>query len=134
MDDTQRRTRILVVDDEELNRNLMCEMLRAMWHECETASDGLDALSKLDASFDVVLLDAMMPAMDGFEVARHIRARDDVRNIPIIMVTGVATRDQRMRAVEAGVNGFIAKPAHWTELRVAIETAVIPASQSQSLH
>src|SRR5688500_19049175 len=66
--------RILVVDDDPINRELLMGMLEALGHECETAADGLEALAKLQLEIDLVLLDVMMPGIDGYEVASRIRA------------------------------------------------------------
>lgn len=110
--------RILIVDDEPINRELLQEMLRALGHETEGAGDGIEALNKLALGFDLVLLDGMMPRLDGFEVARRIRLQSHYPDVPIIMVTALNTREDRLRAVESGANDFIAKPIDRTELRV----------------
>jgi len=109
---------ILVVDDEEENRKLLMAMLESFGHISETAKDGLEALAKLKLGIDLVLLDVRMPGMDGFEVVRRIRGDTEAHDIPIIMVTGLAGKEERLRAVEVGVNDFISKPVDITELRV----------------
>ena len=68
-----RRKHILIVDDEPRNQMLIKELLEIHGHSSEPASNGLEALEKLKAGFDLVLMDIMMPGMDGFEVVRHIR-------------------------------------------------------------
>jgi putative two-component system response regulator len=110
--------RVLVVDDEAANRELLEAMLESLGHEPELARDGLEALAKVKLDIDLVLLDVMMPGMDGFEVARRIRQTPDLSDPPIIMVTALTGREDRLRAVEAGANDFIAKPIDKTELRV----------------
>lgn len=114
--------RILVVDDEEMNRELIEALLEDFGHEVELAEDGVEALAKLKMDFDLVLLDVMMPGMDGFEVARRIRANPDTKDLPIIMVTALSDREDRLRAVEAGANDFIAKPVDKMELKVRMES------------
>lgn len=114
--------RILVVDDEEMNRELIEALLEDFGHESELAEGGAEALAKLNLDFDLVLLDVMMPGMDGFEVARHIRENPDTKDLPIIMVTGLSDREARMRAVEAGANDFIAKPVDRMELKVRMDS------------
>jgi len=110
--------RILIVDDKEQNREVLEAMVEALGHEPELAQDGLEALAKLELDIDLVLLDVMMPGMDGFEVVRRIRQHPDVSDLPIIMVTGLTSKEDRLRAAEAGANDFISKPVDMTELRV----------------
>lgn len=114
--------RILVVDDEEMNRDLIEALLEDFGHEAELAEGGEEALAKLNLDFDLVLLDVMMPGMDGFEVARHIRENPDTKDLPIIMVTALSDKEDRLRAVEAGANDFVAKPVDITELRVRMDS------------
>ena len=110
--------RILIVDDVEQNRELLESILTSLGHEAETAGDGVEALAKLKLDIDLVLLDVQMPGMDGFEVARRIRKDPDVSDIPIVMVTVLTGKEDRLRAVEAGANDFITKPVDKTEVRV----------------
>ena len=112
--------RILVVDDEPGNRELLEAMLMGLGHESELAPDGFVALAALKRGFDLVLLDVMMPGMDGFEVARRIRSGADQPDIPICMVTSLTGKEERLRAVEVGANDFIAKPVDKTELKVRV--------------
>ena len=114
--------RILIVDDEPKNQRLIKEFLDVLGHSSEPANDGLEALEKLKSGFDLVLLDVMMPGMDGFEVVRHIRENKAFADIPVIMVTVLDDRETRLRAVEAGANDFINKPIDRTELSVRIES------------
>ena len=114
----KRLQRILVVDDEEPNRDLLKQMIGVFGHEAELAKDGFEALAKLHMNIDLVLLDVVMPGMDGFEVARRIRSTSQTWDIPIIMVTARSGKEDRLRAVEAGANDFIAKPFDMTELKV----------------
>lgn len=110
--------RILVVDDEELNRDLLTDMLESFGHESEIAIDGIETLSKVKLDIDLVLLDVMMPGMDGFEVVQRIREDSDVRDIPIVMVTALTAKEDRLRAVKVGANDFIAKSVDRNELRL----------------
>ncbi len=117
-DESARPKRILIVDDEEFNCELLEGLMESFGHQTATARDGHEALSKLTPDFDLVLLDAMMPGMDGFEVARRIRALPQVAQMPIIMVTALTSKEDRLQAVEAGANDFVIKPIDRTELRV----------------
>lgn len=110
--------RILVVDDERYNRDLLDAMLESLGFRAELANDGAEALAKLGPGIDLVLLDIMMPGIDGFEVARRIRQHPQFGHIPIIMVTALESKEDRLRAVEAGANDFISKPIDRVELSV----------------
>lgn len=117
-----RPKRILVVDDEKRNRDLLEFLLEALGHEVELASNGPEALSRLNSDIDLVLLDVMMIGMDGFEVARRIRGHHECEDVPIIMVTVLTSKEDRLRAVQAGANDFISKPIDRTELRVRMDS------------
>ena len=118
----KERKRILIVDDEPANRDLLEALLTGMGHETESAADGDQALARLGLGFDLILLDVMMPNMDGFEVARRVRGGTECPDIPICMVTTLSGREERLRAVEAGANDFIAKPVDKTELKIRAES------------
>lgn len=110
--------RILVADDESLNLKVLAAFVRDFGHEAVLAGSGDQALAAFDASIDLALLDVLMPGMDGFEVVRRIRRDPALRDIPVIMVTALTGREERLAAVEAGANDFIAKPIDKTELKV----------------
>lgn len=117
-----KRKRILIVDDEELNRELLEDLIASFGYEPEMARDGVEALAKLKLDIDLVLLDVMMPVMDGFEVARRIRQDPDTSDLPIVMVTALTSKEDRLLSVQAGANDFIAKPVDKTELQVRMES------------
>ncbi len=98
----------------------MVGILDAAGYETESATSGFEALEKLDSSIDLVLLDILMPGMDGFEVIRRIRDSDDIGDVPIIVVTCLDGRDARIRAIQLGANDFISRPVDRTELTVRI--------------
>jgi len=110
--------RILVIDDEEMNRKLLSMYLDRLGYKALLAASGREGLDLLDASVDLVLLDVLMPDTDGFEVCRRIREESPARDIPVIMVTALKSKEDRLRAVEAGANDFIAKPIDVAELRI----------------
>ncbi len=114
--------RILVVDDEEMNRKLLSLYLGKLGYEAVLAPGGKEALELLDASIDLVLLDVLMPGMDGFAVCRAIREGIRARDVPVIMVTALKSKEDRLQAVEAGANDFIAKPIDVTELRIRMRS------------
>ena len=122
--------RILVVDDEAINRELLDAILTGFGYEIETAADGFEALAKLKLDIDLVLCDLMMPGMDGFEVVQKIREDSDNANVPICMVTSLSGKEQRLRAVAAGANDFIAKPVDRLEVEVRVR-ALLKIKEAQ---
>jgi putative two-component system response regulator len=115
-----RPSTILIVDDEGDIRELLKDIVESLGHRPELARDGFEALAKLKLGIDLALLDLTMPGMDGFEIARRIRQNDDAGSIPIIMITALTGREDRLRALEAGANDFIAKPADVVEVRARV--------------
>jgi putative two-component system response regulator len=113
-----RRKRILIVDDEDRNCQLLAAMVESFGHDWAVARNGTEALAMLRLDVDLILLDVMMPGMDGFHVAQRIRQDPYGSHVPIIMVTALNGKEDRLRAVEAGANDFISKPFERTELRV----------------
>ncbi|MDX1933334.1 MAG: response regulator [Capsulimonadales bacterium] len=113
--------KILVVDDDMLNREMISAQLRTLGYESmEIAEDGFQALDMVDETFDLVLLDYMMPGMDGCEVVRRIRDEKRLMDLPVVMVTALSSRDDQLRAVDAGANDWITKPVDRTELSVRV--------------
>ena len=121
-------TRILLVEDNEMNQFVAREMLRRAGATVEVAGNGRLALDRLreDRAFDVVLMDLQMPEMDGFEATRRIR--DDLRipepELPILALTASALVDQRRRAAELGMTDFVMKPFEPEQLLRRIAAAV----------
>jgi putative two-component system response regulator len=113
--------RILVVDDSEQNLAILTHLLESLGHQVATARDGLEALVRLSAEIDLLLLDVMMPGLDGYAVARKVRADPRWCDLPIVMVTVLNTQQDRLLAMEAGASDFIGKPVDPTELRLRIE-------------
>jgi putative two-component system response regulator len=110
--------KILIVDDELINRKVLEGLLKSQGHQCVSADCGATALQLLDNTIDLVLLDIMMPVMDGFAVARAIREQPEYADLPIVMVTALSAKEDRLLAVQAGANDFVSKPIDTTELGV----------------
>jgi putative two-component system response regulator len=118
-----KKSKILIVDDDERNLRLMEALLVPEGYEVIKASDGIEALDKVkEDPPDLVLLDIMMPNMDGYEVAAHLKRDEDTSRIPIVMVTALEDADDRVRALEAGADDFLSKPVDKTELRTRVRT------------
>jgi len=118
---TETRYRILVADDDEMIRELHAEFVRGFGYEVETAADGIEAIAKIGLGVDLVLTDAHMPNLDGFDVARRIRLTKSSEELPIVMATSLEAREDRLRAYEVGINDFINKPVDHTELRLRLK-------------
>jgi len=113
--------RILVVDDNALNVKLLVEWLEHEAYVVGTAADGFEALSKIEAEGpDTVLLDVMMPGLDGFETCRRIKADPAIAHIPVVMVTALEDVDDLVKGFEAGADDFLTKPFNGRELLARI--------------
>jgi two-component system cell cycle response regulator len=117
--------RVLVVDDILPNVKLLEAKLRAEYYDVVTALNGPEALIKIVAeSPDVVLLDVMMPGMDGFEVCRQIKANPLVSHIPVVMVTALTDSEDRVRGLENGADDFLSKPVNDVALMARVRSLV----------
>ncbi|MBI5832187.1 MAG: response regulator [Armatimonadetes bacterium] len=114
---------ILVVDDQVTNRLLLRNRLEADGYQVREAVDGVDALESIDERApDLILLDVMMPRMDGFTLCRTLRKRVATRGIPVILVTTLSDRQNRLVGLEAGADDFIAKPIDPPELSARVRS------------
>ena len=103
--------RILVVDDQPLNVKLLDAKLTAEYYDVITATDGVEALAKAaEVQPDIVLLDVMMPGMDGYEVCERLKADPALSHIPVVMVTALDAPADRIRGIDAGADDFLSKP------------------------
>ena len=103
--------RILIVDDGEMNRRVLRAALERDGHETEQASNGREALERLaHRSFDVVLLDLVMPEMDGFATLAVIKTTEALRHLPVIVISGIDELDAAVRCIELGATDYLPKP------------------------
>jgi signal transduction histidine kinase len=117
--------RVLVVDDEEKNRLLLRDLLEVQGYEVSEAEDGEQALQKAaEVRPDLVLLDLMMPKLDGFEVCRRLKRDPETSSVPILLLTSLGERNVRLTGIEAGANDFLNKPIDAQDLILRVRNAV----------
>jgi CheY-like chemotaxis protein len=116
---------VLVVDDGELNRKVLCRALESEGHVVEQATNGREALSRLAGeAFDVVLLDLVMPEMDGYETLAAIKADDALRHVPVIVISGIDELDSVVRCIEMGATDYLPKPFNAALLRARVNASL----------
>ena len=116
-------TRNHVVDDHEDNVELLRARLEARGYQVEAARDGLEALERVDARPpDLILLDVMMPKLDGIEVVRRIKGNPKLPFIPIIMQTALETTEDKVEGLDAGADDYITKPIDFAELEARVKS------------
>lgn len=116
-------TRILIVDDDARNVKVLEAMLLAEGHATLAANSGKRALQVATTEIpDLILLDVMMPDMNGFEVVEKLKGHAATQDIPIIMITALDDRESRLYALQAGADEFISKPVDRTELLVRVKS------------
>lgn len=114
---------ILIVDDEEVSRDLLKALLRRQNYQFISATDGKNALEILEQIVpDTILLDVMMPDMDGFQVCQTLKNTPKWKHIPIILITALTGKDDLARGIEAGADDFLNKPVNGLELRARVKS------------
>jgi len=117
--------KILVVDDLEENTEILLHFLRPIGYDVRAVFSGQEALNAVaQEPPDVILLDLMMPGMDGFEVCQALKKAPGTRHIPIIIITGISDKDANVRAVEAGADDFLIKPFDRVLLQARIRASL----------
>ena len=115
--------RILVVDDNRDNVEILATRLRFRGYEVEEASHGADALQKVLANPpDLILLDVMLPDIDGYEVSRRLKGNDDLPYIPIILVTARDSTQDKVTGLDAGADDYLTKPINFPELEARVRS------------
>lgn len=105
------RASVLVVDDDPVNRSMLSRSLEADGHEATTVESGAEALELAGSqAFDVVLLDVVMPGMDGYQVLERLKADPELRHLPVVMVTAVDDAASAVRCIELGADDYLSKP------------------------
>jgi adenylate cyclase len=120
-----QRSKILIVDDEPLNVDYLEQELEDSGYDTISATNGQEALDKVRAEPpDLILLDVMMPVMDGISVCRALKGNEDTRLIPIVIMTALDGIEDRIQGIEAGADDFLTKPVNDRELLARIQTTL----------
>lgn len=117
--------KLLAVDDDPMNRDMLSRRLEKLGYEVTDASNGREALQKLkDGNFDLVLLDILMPDLDGFQTLEFLKADPRLRHVPVIMLTALDDVGSTVRCIEAGAEDYVPKPFNPTVLRARISASL----------
>ncbi len=117
--------RVLIVDDIPTNVRLLEARLTAEYYEVSSAHSGAEALAKCqEQDFDIILLDVMMPEMDGFEVCRRLKADPKTHHIPVLMITALDQPSDRVQGLDAGADDFLTKPVDDMQLMARVKSLV----------
>ncbi len=131
---TKKAPSVLVVDDDESIRVLLKKQMQADGYTVSTMDNGRDAITAaVEAPPDVVLLDALMPATSGFEVAEVLKSTEATRNVPIIMVTALDDPESKLRALKVGVQEFLTKPVDRNEVSLRVRNMLMLKEYSNFL-
>lgn len=115
--------KILVVDDSEINREILQQRLTNYGYQVEMAVDGLDGLEKLkQESFDLILLDIMMPGLDGYEILERVKSDAKLKEIPVVMISAIDDRGASKRCMKMGASDYISKPFNSVLLKARIQS------------
>lgn len=126
--------RVLIVDDDAHARQLLNDLLTSKGHLVSEATDGEAAIATvLSEPPDVILLDVVMPKMDGFEVCRRLKGNPATAMIHILMITSLTDREHRMKGIECGANDFLTKPVELDEVLLRVRNAVMAKQNADDL-
>ena len=127
-----RRQRILVVDDEEDVRILVCRLLEGMGYEVDSAADGREAIEHLEAAHpDLLILDLMMPAVDGWGVLRYLKGQPD--GPPVVILTARGDHDSFTRGIREGASAYVFKPFRFHELIATCQALLLGGSRRKEV-
>lgn len=115
--------KILVVDDEEEIRSLLCSFLEGQGYQVILASDGNEALDLVETeNAQVIILDIKLPGLNGIEVCKRLKAQEKTRSIPVIIITGFG--DNKLLALDVGADDFVNKPFDMADLLIRVRSAL----------
>ncbi|MFC1865083.1 HD domain-containing phosphohydrolase, partial [Chloroflexota bacterium] len=131
----EQKAKILVVDDEDANLHLMEALLHLLGYEVVLAGDGEEALAKVkETPPNVILLDTLMPKIDGFEVTKRLKEDEATKSIPVVMMTAQNEVKERLKALEAGADDFLTKPIDEAELRARVNSLLKVKAYNEHMH
>ena len=130
---TIQNFQVLIVDDNETNRDMLARRLRRRDFNLSMAIDGREALSMIQANlYDLILLDIMMPEIDGFAVLKYLKEDSRLRNIPVIMISAIEEMDSVMKCMEIGADDYLTKPFDPEMLKAAINRCLPDRGKSSN--
>jgi class 3 adenylate cyclase/CheY-like chemotaxis protein len=116
---------VLVVDDNEMNRDMLCQLLQTGGHKTFVAENGRQALDRIkEEPFDLVLLDIMMPEMDGYQVLEHLKSNNTLRDIPVIVLSALDEIESVVKCIEMGAEDYLPKPFNPVLLRARVSACL----------
>ena len=117
--------KILITDDREENRSLLSELLQSLGYETFTAANGKEALNMLkEVMPDLLISDVMMPEIDGCDLCHAVKNDPLTKNIPVVLISGIADSEAKVRGLKAGANDFVGKPFDMAELKMRIKNLI----------
>ena len=117
--------RILIVDDDEMVRMALVELLRPEGYILDEAGSGKEALAKINENkYDLMMFDIIMPEIDGLELCKKVRSRDEYKEIPIVFLTAKSREQDKIKGLEAGANLFLSKPISPEKLLAIISETI----------
>ncbi len=130
----QEPSTVLIIDDEPIAREGLEALLASEGYRLEFATNGLEGLTKVAEQLpDVILLDIMMPDMDGYEVCLRLKANPQARHVPIIILTALSDKESLVRGLDAGADEFLSKPVTGLELRARVRSMLRIKKQHDEL-
>ena len=130
----QESRRILVVDDDPQNRDLLTRRLERQGFEVETSRDGLEGLRRIEAEdFDLVMLDVMMPGMNGLEVLERVRRTRSMSELPVILATALAETEDAVEGLERGANDYVTKPFDFPMVVARVRTQLAASRSARKI-
>lgn len=127
--------RVLIVDDDRVQREVLCEILQLHGHAVLFAQDGAEAerVAKADSP-DIVLLDVNLRDKSGLEVCRHLKQYPATMHIPVILMSGLSDTSDRIKGLDAGAEEFLGKPYNIAELLMRVDRLLVPEKRLSSAH
>lgn len=129
----KEKKKVLVIDDENDILLIIKSALHEEGYDVTTANNGYDGLALAeDASPDLIILDIMMPEMDGFEVLQQLKENEKTAQIPVVILTGLSSKDKIREALNKGIDYYIVKPFEYQDLVSKVKIAIDDAERSAS--